>query len=830
MGEFASPMALQLAAWGLFGRVTLAHGALLTQMTRVSASSATAWCHGGFITAFYAARLCNLRPMCRTRKPAMRQPSTLLPFPLQPLIRRLALAGLALAGLSGLSAHAADDADGNPPAGDTVKLDPVTVSTRAGAYRKEKDTASAVAPTQASLTATQPQSIITREFIEQSVAPTAEYSRVVAIAPGVSGDSANGPGLSETKTTMRGFSDDQYNITFDGIPWGDTNNPAHHSTSFFPAAVMGGAVVERGPGNASNLGYATFGGSINLFSKQASKEASGQVFASTGTWNTHLLGAALESGRLAQINNGTVQLNVQRLESDGYLTLNHIGSNNVTLKVDLPLSADHTLTAFSSFNRIRYVQPDNSSGPTLAQVAKYGKNYSLNDDPNSFNYAGYNHTSKATDFDYLRLNSRWSTHFSTEAQVYTYSYNNQTISSTDPTGLTAPGTKAGPKGNADIPGINKQNKYRVMGGIFRTETQFDAGVLRAGAWAESSDTDRHQYDIDLTLGGIPDPRETKPTPVQYPSVLFNQQSSISSFQPYAEFEWEPLAGTLITPGFKEVNITRRVNALVNQTTRLPQNASASYSTNLPFLTLNQRLGNGLSAYAQYAKGFQIPDLKSFYIADPTRNSSDPQKSTNYQLGIVASSHALTWDADIYKIDFTNKYVSNGQSGSNAAFVNVGGATYRGVEGQLTWLVGGGFAAYVNGSINKAVANDTGKTIAGAPDMTAALGALYNLGPWSSSLIWKRTGSTYQANYDPTNPSAYLRYRTAATTNTDFSLSYRFGPVGMGLKALKLQLNVFNLMNQQNVTAITPGKPTDGSGDQYSFQAPRSWQLSARAEF
>src|SRR5437763_1811561 len=74
--------------------------------------------------------------------------------------------------------------------------------------------ATTVAPTQASLQATQPQSAITREFIELSVAPTAEYSRIVNIAPSLSGDSANGPGLSETKTTMRGFSDDQYNITF----------------------------------------------------------------------------------------------------------------------------------------------------------------------------------------------------------------------------------------------------------------------------------------------------------------------------------------------------------------------------------------------------------------------------------------------------------------------------------------------------------------------------------------------------------------------------------------------------------------------------------------
>ncbi|MFG6486855.1 TonB-dependent receptor [Roseateles sp. BYS78W] len=739
---------------------------------------------------------------------------------LLPLSHGLALAGLALS----LGAQAADEAK---PGADVVTLDPVTVSAQSGAYRKEKNTASAVAPTQASLTATQPQSVITREFIEQSVAPTAEYSRIVAIAPSVSGDSANGPGLSETKTTLRGFSDDQYNITFDGIPWGDTNNPAHHSTSFFPGAVIGGAVVERGPGNASNLGFATFGGSLNLFSKQANKEAGGSVFTSFGTWNTRLVGVSLESGQLAQFNKATVQLNVQRLSSDGYLTGNHIGSNNVTLKVDLPLSERHTLTGFASINRIRYVQPDNSKGPTLDQVAQYGKNYSLNDDPTSFNYTGFNHTAKATDFEYLRLRSRWSTTFSSEAQVYTYSYDNQTISSTDPTGATAPGTKAGPKGNTDIPGIDKQNKYRVTGGIFRTETQLDAGLLRAGAWVESSDTDRHQYDLDLTLG-VRDPRETKPTPVQNPSVLFDQQSKISSFQPYVEFEWEPLQGTTVTPGFKHADITRSVSALVNQTTRVPQNASMNYTANLPFLTLNQQLGSGLAAYAQVAKGFQIPDLKSFYIADPTKNSSDPQKSTNYQLGIVGKSAALTWDADLYKIDFTNKYVSNGLGGTAAAYVNIGGAVYKGVEGQATWLIGNGIAAYVNGSINKATANDTGKTISGAPDSTAALGALYNSGPWGASLIFKRTGRSYQQDYDATNPAAYDTYRIAATTNTDLSLSYRFTGLGWGVRGLKLQLNVFNLMNKQDVTSISPAKVA--KYDQYTFQAPRSWQLSAKAEF
>jgi iron complex outermembrane receptor protein len=704
----------------------------------------------------------------------------------------------------------------------------VTVTAKSGAYRNDKDSASAVAPTQSSLEATQPQSIITREFIERSVAPTAEYSRVVNIAPSVSGDSANGPGPSETKTTMRGFSDDQYNITFDGIPWGDTNNPAHHSTSFFPAAVIGGVVVERGPGNASNLGFATFGGTLALFSKKAGAQQSFNAFASVGNWNTRLAGVAYESGRLAEMGDATLQLNLQHLQSDGYLTLNHIKSDNLTLKIERAVGNASVLTLYASGNRIQYVQPDNNKGPTLAQVAAFGKNYSLNDDPASFNYAGYNHTAKDTDFEYARLRTDWGSGLRTDAQAYTYAYNNQTISSTDPTGKTAPGTTllvGGDKvtNKTDIPGIDKQNKYRVYGGIFKGEQDFAAGLLRAGLWVEHSNTDRHQYDIDLTAGNVRNLVE-KTAPLD---IKFHQLSNIDSLQPFVEFEWRPLDGTSVTPGVKRVEIKRSIDADVNQTTRTPLNASVRYHATLPFLTVNQQLGGGMAAYAQYAQGFQIPDLNTLYIADPTKNSSEPQKSTNYQLGIVGQSKALNWDVDVYQIDFKNKLVSNGLGGTAAAYVNIGGATYKGVEGQLTYLLGSGVAFYANGSVNKATSIATGKQISGAPDMTAALGALFDSGPWAASLISKRTGASYQQDYDAANAAVYEQYKAAAYSNVDLGVSYTFRQLpAIGAKSLKLQLNVFNLANRQGVTSISG----TGTFAQYTHQAPRSMQLSAKAEY
>ena len=741
----------------------------------------------------------------------------------------------------------------------TFQLAPVSVTVKAGAYgTAAKGTAAAIAPTQASLDATQPQSIITREFMDLSVAPTTEYSRIVVIAPSMSGEASNGPGLGETKVTLRGFTDDQYNITFDGIPWGDTNNPAHHSTSFFPGTIIGGATVERGPGNASNVGYATFGGSVNLFSKKPSLDQSTSIFTTLGTWNTRLVGVGYESGQRPQSDDTAVQFNYQNLQSDGYLSYSPIKSQNLTLKLERKVGDSSVFTAFSSINNAKYQQPDSNKGATQSQIALYGRSFQLDADPNSMNYVGYNYTNKDTDFDYLRLRSNLGDGWRTDNTLYTYAYNNQTISTNDPT-WTGTTVLAGQTLSKDprtlvagvptvLPGIDKQNKYRVWGDIFKATKQLDSGLARVGLWYESSSSDRHQYDInvkDMTYNKI---EKTPPNltasvaalttlpnsdrPIN--SVLFDQQSTIKSVQPFAEYEWELSPNTLVTPGMKYVSITRAHTSPVAQTTRIANDAgSLTYTTTLPFLTVNQKLDANNSIYAQYAQGFQIPDLKTMYVANPSVNSTDPQKSTNYQLGIVSRSDRMTWDADIYRIDFTNKLVSNGLSGADAGFVNIGGATYQGVEGQMTYLVGGGLAAYINGSINRATANDTGMQIAGAPEFTAAVGALYSDGGWSGSLIYKYNGPIRQKDFAaskaPINGVDYFDYyQTPAYGTMDLALAYTFaGPSAFG-KNLKLQLNVFNLADSSAVTAISTGANT--SYDTYVYQTPRSFQITVKADF
>lgn len=672
------------------------------------------------------------------------------------------------------------------------------------------------APVQSSLKATQPQSIISATFIEQNVTPLADFNAVARIAPSVgSGVSANGPGLAETKVTLRGFKDGEYNMTYDGIPFGDTNDPTHHSTSYFPARIIGGMVIERGPGNASNLGQATFGGSINLYSKELSHEFNFTPYSTFGSWNTRMLGAQIDTGVVSSLMDGNLMFNASRLTTDGYLTYSGVTEDNYQLKAQLPIGRDSKLTVFSTYNKIHSFVPD-KGGVTLAQVAQFGRNYALNNDPTSQNYFGYNYNNKTTDFNYIRLQSNLAS-WAIDNTLYTYAYKNDTYSGQDASGATANGTKAAATGNKDVPGYNKLNSYRVNGDIFKLTNQMDAGLLRAGIWLEKSNTDRHTFDLDWTLN-LPNPKEaTAPK-----NVAYDQRSSWTQYQPFVEFEWAVAPAWTITPGVKYVNFQRSLTAPVNQGTRIATTADQTYTTTLPFLTANYSINKNWSAYAQTAKGFLVPDLSMFYVNNPNLSTPKPQTSTNYQLGTVHQSQNLSFDADIYQIDFNNKISSTG-TGNDLVYFNQGGVVYKGIEAAATLYVGSGFALHYNASRNSAKVKDTNLQVAKAPESTSAFGLLYSANGLFGSVIAKTVGPQYAKDGQP------AAYKILAYTTEDLTIGYRWRSVGGIVKNLKTQLGLNNMLNKQNVTSIAANSK-GVAFDQYSFVPERSWTLSVSADF
>ena len=760
---------------------------------------------------------------------------------------------LALAAATG--SHAEPVADDKTT--DQVSLG--TVGAQGGAALSVEVTASrysvaAVAPVQANLSATEPQSVISRAFIEDMVPTTGNFNSIIGMAPSMATTpSANGPGLSDTSTTMRGFKDNQYNVTWDGIPFGDSNDPSHHSTSYFPSSVIGGVIIERGPGNASNFGQATFGGSVNLVSKTPSATGSTEIIESRGNWGTNLFGIAYESGKIERFNDSTLQLNYQKLQTNGYLAYNDLSSDDLLGKFQTRIFDTTTLTVLATYNDEFLHLTDNWVGPTGAsagapsanQLALYGIGYGgMNNDPHSMAFYGYNHIRKTTDMEYIRAQTDWGNGWQTDNNLYTYAYKNYTVAgdSPDQAGLdpfcaatqtnleteVCSGHKGSPAG--DVPGNDKLNEYRTQGDIFKATYQTDIGLLRTGFWAEVSHTHRHKFYLDLTTNTFTG------------KVKNDQGSSWTNYQPFAEFEWAAATGLTVTPGVKYLDFTRTVDAL-NNNGYGPFRGDYKYTKVLPFLTINQRFGEHDSAYFQYAQGLQIPTLDYTYVSGAT-NAPTPQTTTNYQLGFVHKDNRLTWDVDIYRINFNNLILNIPSTGNATVFINSGGAVYQGLEGELAYLIGGGFSVFVNGSLNSAKftnINDTlvqedynnngvsgaytynnGNPITNgripyAPDSTLAGGLLYKSGPVDASLGYSRTGKQYAV------PGEVQAYLIPAFDNIDLNGTYTFKNVG-GFSSVKLGLSVYNIANKRNLTLITQGP------DEYNYQAPRSVMATVKVKF
>lgn len=720
-------------------------------------------------------------------------------------------------------AHAAD-----AKAPDAPELEVVVVTAPRG-------TAAAVAPTKASLDAIEPQSIVARTFIEDSVADTSDYTGIVAITPSTSGGvSSNGPGLSEKDVTLRGFGDGESNVTYDDIPFGDTNDPTHHSTAYFPASTIGAVQVERGPGGAGNLGQATFGGSINLYSRTLTDDAYAQQKATYGSWNTRNFVTTLQSGELSKLGLHGVRAtaNFQELFSDGALSYAGVKQYNQFFKVEAPLGSNLTLTLLATHNEGHIYQPDND-GITLAQEAKYGKDFSMSNDPSAPTYYKYNTVDKETDFEYGRLKGQFDHGFSFENTLYTYGYTNDTISAADTTqnayeianGIYPGwGTKAAPKGNHDVVGYDKLNSYRVIGDIVRFTQDFSFGQARAGLWYEWSSTDRHRFDLDRTLG-VPDPREKPPAtgPIPAADIQFLEYSNWTQYQPFLDVDFRPMDNLTITPGVKYIHFERKIDSPVTSKTRIvDQVESATFTKTLPFASVNWKIAPNWAAYAQYAQGFLVPPLKVFYVPSATSHPGlKPQQSTNYQIGTVFNSDKLTVDGDVYYIEFTDKFGKVG-SKSDPFYTNLPGTViYKGVEGEATYALAEGVAVFANGSLNSAK-DDAGQQIANAPEWTAAMGVIFKHDRITASLISKFTGQQWANDGEPAG------YKIKAYNTTNLIVGYDFGRI-------KLQGGVYNLFDSRNVTDISvndgpfdPANPTSTGHDQYWWQPERSYQLTLRA--
>jgi iron complex outermembrane receptor protein len=694
----------------------------------------------------------------------------------------------------------------------TVPVETITVT---GA--REMSTAAQEAPTVAPLDAIEPTSVISQDFIQKNLPPSTNYDEAIKFSPSVFDTAPNGPGLAESQNiSIRGFQDGQFNVTFDGIPWQDSNDFTHHSTSYLMGHDLGAISVDRGPGTAATIGNATFGGTVGVLSKAPSNEFGITPYVSYGSFNTTVYGGEVDSGEIQETGGTRVLLDAEGLSSAG--ALSNMGQNrkNIFLKAVQPLGANTTLTFAAMYN---HIHQGISLGTTAAEIAQFGPNYALSRDPTSQNYFGYNFDQIATDFEYVDLQTDFGDGWSFDGKAYTYGYFHHGFNGEDPNGEFPNGTVVnGVSYPNDVPGQALVNSYRSVGTIARLTKEFTSGDMKAGVWYDHQSNFRSLTEVDMSRGFAPN---TDPdTGAAYTTNSLTGfgidrllRQSLDSAQPYLQFDWMPIDGLTLTPGVRYTYFNRYVNATVNvKTTAQQAPYNQSFGQTLPSFEAHYNFSTQWSAYAQAAEGFLAPNENFFNFANPGAGGFSPEKTWNYQAGTTAQFDNLAVSADVYYIDFTN-FITTTTVGGITVPQNLGGVTYQGLEGEATYVVGYGVSAYASGSVNSAK-DQTHNWVPNAPDATWALGLLYDQNGFNASLLGRYIGARFGASGDASALSPLF--------TVDLAAGYKLDKVDDALRNTTVQLQLDNLGDVRKI--INLAGSTVGAG------TPLYWTQAGRSVF
>jgi len=676
----------------------------------------------------------------------------------------------------------------NPDDGSNVKairLEEIEVT-------EKRTSALSQAPTESRLDTVQPQSIIDISTISNSVAPSADYTMVANLAPSVTTVQANGPGLSEAKNILRGFSDGQYNVTYDGVPFSDNNSFSHHSTSYFPAKIIGRMTVDRGPGTASTVGEATFGGTIAMQSKDPRTEMSVVPTFSYGSFNTFVGNLEGNTGKLEKLDGASAIGSYQYMSSDGFLTGSYFRRTTTYFKYLQPVGKNTTLTFLTTFNWIQFGTP---GSVTQATIDANGRNFGLVNDPNNILSPLYNYQTKQADFDYIGSDTDLGSGWRFNNKLLTYSYRNGSYQT--PT----LGTKTS---KTNIGGTYQLNAYRSWADIAQLSHEDNFGTFKTGFWAEYIRNPRYQYLLDYTRGkNVLDynPATTSVDAGTLAATTYLMVDFMKTGQAFAEYEWRATRDLSIDAGIRYAHFHRDIEAPVNQTTRLRYFGERTDANSMPSLSANYRLQTNWSAYAQIAQGYLAPNLQLFYVPDPSKDNVKPQETTNYQIGTVYKSGRFNGDLDAYWIDYKNFPLTITDTVTNQPYYALAsGAYYSGLEGEGTYSLGGGVSVFANGSLNHAVFKKSKLDLPSVAKSTAAFGFVYNNGGFFASLSDKYIGAAkiYASGLNPDIAST-LGANTVqpAYSLADLALGYSHKLARDSfVRSLKIKLQVDNAFDRQ----------------------------------
>ncbi len=680
--------------------------------------------------------------------------------------------------------------------------------------------ASRLSPVKSVLDAGSARSEITSTYIREFTPSVTDFADLTQAAPGTVSYSSNGVGLGQAKIYFRGFKDADYTMTWDGIPFQDSNDPTHHSWAYVPAPAIGYIDFDRSPGTASDIGPSNYGGSIHMFSPALPNAASMRFSETRGSFNTNQVLGEFYTGLFGGSHpKANFWLEGHHMTSDGYQTYNYQVRTAGTAKFVYKFSDKTYLSIIGTSVLVDSNTPD--SDATRAQLAAHGDNFLL--ESNQYNpdgsynalYYRYYFYHIPTNFEIIDFSKDFGHGWRIESKPYTYSYSNHQHLQKDQSSefATVSATSA----------INKMNQYNRGGQITTISAASTYGVFRAGGWYEYTTTNRYQIKSD--------PRTWVDAP-GIKNITFHENFVTQSVQPFAEYQLVAIPKWTITVGLKDAYYNMWLKQYADSGKKVGNLGgapyvihSAGYNSWLPSFEANYRIRNNWSVYGQYGRGSIIPYSSVFDVTGAqVAVTPPPTVATTYQGGTVLKLNRVSFDADAYHIHFVNQYSHfTPTSGPNAGFTYYYAtppSNTNGVEGEGNIAFGRGLSLFLNGTMGVAkyesaqaqAATQTAPAspasasawVALAPHDTESLGLTYQDKAWDLGFFNKRVGSRWD------DDGAYhenVSLDPFWVNNLFFNYTVRNGS---RFTNSKIKLSVNNVFDNHDITDISPAEDVSGS--------------------
>lgn len=697
--------------------------------------------------------------------------------------------------------------------------------------------ASQLSPVKSVLDAGSARTEITSEYVREFTSPITDFADITQAAPGTVSYSENGVGLGQAKIYFRGFVDDDYTMTWDGVPFEDANDPSHHSWAYVPAPAIGYVDFDRSPGTASDMGPANFGGSIHMFSPQLPDAMDMKVSESYGSFNTNQILGSYDSGLFGGKNpKANFWFEGHHMSSDGYQTENFQVRTAGSAKYTYKFNDSEYFSAIGTMVLVDSNTPNND--PARSQIGQYGDNFLMQS--NEFNPDGsYNglyyrwYTYHVpTNFEIVTYTADYAHGWRLETKPYTYSYSNhQHYNKNQITGSVASAAVTAKSA------IDKMNQYNRIGNITQLSQASKYGVLRMGGWYELTPTNRYQI--------LSDPR-TWLNVAGTAGINFHENFTIATVQPFVEYQLVAIPRWTITAGIKDAYFNMWLKQfadnghIVGSLGGAPFTVhDAGYNNWLPSVEANYRIRTDWSVYGQYGKGSIVPFSSIFDVSGAqVAVTPPPTVASTYQGGTVLKLNRVVLDADGYHIHFVNQYSSfQPSSGPNTGFTYYYAtppSDTNGVEGEGNVVLAGGLSLFMNGTLGSAkyeaasalaatatapaVPASPAAWVALAPHDTESLGLTYQKRGFDLGFFNKRVGSRWEDDgaYHQTVPldpfwmnNLFLNYTMRNGSKFDQS---------------KIKLSFNNLFDYQNIVDIGAANSVTGSTVLYAQSPTDTTQL------